>query len=70
MSTIQLFLWMQQGVAYVLDPAHRIMAIGIALFVILTLGRFIVKGIKLVLFIVIIFIIFYLGLKYLAVPIQ
>lgn len=70
MSAIQIFLWVQQGVDYVLDPAHRIMAIGIALFVILTLGRFIVRGIKLILFIGIIFALFYFGLKYLAVPIN
>lgn len=70
MFTIQLFLWIQQGIDYLLDPAHRVMAIGIGLFVVLALGRFIVKSIKILLFIAIIFLIFYFGLKYLATPIQ
>lgn len=70
MSILQLFTWMQQAIAYLLDPSHRVMAIGIALFVILALGRFIIKSIKLILFIGIIFILFYFGLKYLATPIR
>lgn len=70
MSPLQLFTWIQQAIAYLIDPSHRILAIGIALFVILALGRFVIKGLKLILFIGIIFILFYFGLKYLATPIQ
>lgn len=70
MSTIRIFLWVQQGVAYIFDPAHRIITIGIALFIILMLRRIIVRGIKLILLIGIIFALFYFGLKYLTVPIN
>lgn len=70
MSTLSLFLWVQKAVAYLLDPAHRLIAIGVALFVLLTLGRFIVRSIKIIIFIVIIFSIFYFGLKYISTPLH
>lgn len=69
MPITTLLSWLQQGTTYLLDPSHRIMAIGIAFFVLFTLGRFIVKGIKLIILILVIFAVFYFGLKYLASPI-
>ncbi len=69
MSIVQILPWIQQATAYLLDPSHRLIVIGIALFVILALGRFIIKSIKLILLIGLIFILFYFGLKYLAAPV-
>lgn len=66
MSIITAFSWIQQGTTYLLDPSHRILAIGIGFFVFFIIGRFIVKGIKLVIFLAIIFAVFYFGLKYFA----
>ncbi len=67
MQAFTLLLWIQQGAEYLLNPNHRIIAIGIGLFIIFTLGRFIIKkGTKLILFVVIIFSIVYFGLKYLT----
>jgi hypothetical protein len=70
MTTIEIVLWIQKGIAYVLDPEHRLVAIGLAIFVLLALGRYIFRGIKLILFIGIIFLVIYFGIKYLATPIQ
>lgn len=64
-----MFSWVVQAIAYLNDPAHRFVAVGVGLFTIFILWRFIVQGIKIILFVLIIFIIFYVGLKYLAMPI-
>lgn len=69
MNTVQLLLWLQRGTDYLFDPSNRLMAIGLGLFVCIALGHLIIKSVKIVLIMAIIFLVIYFAIKYFATPI-